>query len=67
MLVHDPAKNALALDQWQRPEIPSIEHQAIESIKNRITTSAQKFIELRSAILVEHHDFSVEDCFTVQG
>src|SRR6266850_2773822 len=40
VLVHYPAKNVLALHQWQRPEIPSIEHQDIEGVGNWLTTAA---------------------------
>jgi hypothetical protein len=34
MLVHHPSKNVLALQQWHRAEIPSIEHQDIEGVKS---------------------------------
>jgi hypothetical protein len=67
MLPRHPAKNLLALQQGQRAEIPSIEHEDIEGVENRLTMAAQQFVKLRPASSIEHHDFTVQDGFMVQA
>src|SRR4051812_6641568 len=60
MVVNDPLQGTFPLGQRKFSEIPSIMHQAIESVEDGIATPPEEIVELGSAGSIQHDDLAVQ-------
>jgi hypothetical protein len=50
-----------ALDQWQTPQILTIEPQQIESVEDGLALAGHQFAKLADVVVVETDNFAVKD------
>jgi hypothetical protein len=51
----------LAFDEWQPPQIFTVEPQQVESIEDGFATPGHQFLESTDALCIEANDFAVEN------
>jgi hypothetical protein len=56
----------LAFDEWQTPQIFTVEPQQVESIEDGFATPGHQFIESTDALCIEADDFAVDNSVLYQ-